>query len=72
MASEMQGLAYRSADEVNTKFFGPLMHGTKVYIPVLEICILLQLHPQTHCLSGQSRVTMQFDCVFAPRSVQWH
>lgn len=50
----MQRLAYRSADEVNTKFSGPVMHGTKVYIPVLEICILLQLHPQTPCLSGQS------------------
>ena len=41
---EMQGDAYRSADEVNTKLFGPLMHSTKVYIPVLEIRILLQLH----------------------------
>ena len=51
---EMQGDAYRSADEVNTELFGPLVHSTKVYIPVLEICILLQLHPQIHCLSGQS------------------
>ena len=68
---EMLGDAYRSADEVNTKLFGPLMHSTKVYIPVLEICILLQLH-QTETLSVSTlRLRTYLDCV-ALRSVQWH
>ena len=68
---EMQGNAYRSADEVNTKLFGPLLHSTKVYIPVLEICILLQLHRTDTWSVSTLRLRTYFDCV-ALRSVQWH